>query len=127
RLPEEREAKAEHDSQDQAEDAVARRLRLNAYRLVGVLDDGGVRRLQRLHRRERLLAVDEIGVEGRPALMRALELMDMRRGARERTLDRCGVERPPVDRVLTRVLVDETACECRIVVRDLERQDVGVR
>jgi len=126
-LPQEREADAEHDPQDEPEDAVARRLRLHLHDLLGALDDRRVRGLQRLHRGKRLLALDEALVQRGVPVARLDELPDPRVDARERARDRRRVELAPVDGVGRRVRVDEQPRESRIVVGHGEGEDVGVR
>ena len=58
---------------------------------------------------------------------RPRELLCPHLDALERSIDRGRVDLPAVDRVLPRVLVDELSSQLRVVVRDVEGEDVRVR
>ena len=82
---------------------------------------------KRGHLRELLLPREEVRVEGRPPLAGPSELRHAAVDVVEGALHRRRVELAPVDRVGARVRVSELARDDRIVVRDVEVEQVGVR
>ena len=126
-LPQEGETDPEHETEHEAEDPVAARLRLDLRHLVGLLDDVRLGRGERGHLRELLLPREEVRVEGRPPLAGPSELRHAAVDVVEGALHRRRVELAPVDRVGARVRVSELARDNRIVVRDVEVEQVGVR
>ena len=142
RFAEEREPEAEHEADDEAERPVPDRLRLGQDRPVGLPQDRRGGWLERLHRLERLLAVDQARVE-RPVRRersepgaratalerrtRTVEPLEALIDIRDRALDRVRVELLAVIAVRLRVGVRELLRERRVGIRDRKSEDVRGR